>query len=357
MTRTFESSSSDATYVAQFDPSTRQGSCNCPGWRFKRAGGARTCKHVQQLEREVGAEPTQAPLPTPPPAAAPIAATTEPAAARVSPMLASAMTKTRLSDYLNDRYLMGVKWDGQRLTFRKAGDVVDGWSRPRSGKEPLTCDLLTPALLAAIRQLPDGLYDGELYVPGGKSWTVARLDQAHNRRIVIFDVLELNGVSTMGLSQVERNQAVVLAVAHHVQQSSAPLISAELLVPVSDAAIQAVWDAGGEGVIIKAKSATYRPGKRSAEWIKVKQTGSDVWTIVGFERGKAASSTPWSVTKLRHDDGRETTVTTLNNAIVADVAKDPAKYIGKRLVIKFTELTDTGSPRHGGWDHIAGDSE
>ena len=119
--------------------------------------------------------------------------------------------------------------------------------------------------------------------------------------------------------------------------------------PVSQAAIQAIWDARGEGAILKRKDSTYRSGWRTPAWVKVKDIGSAELTITGFVEGLGG---PNSVFRLRHDDGRETQVKVLTNALLAAVSAKPNTYIGRRVTISYMGVTSKGQWRHPIFDHF-----
>jgi len=125
-------------------------------------------------------------------------------------------------------------------------------------------------------------------------------------------------------------------------------------VPVTLEAVAEIWNRGGEGAILKRTASTYQPGKRSADWLKVKKVGAATLTITGFEAGKSG---PYSTLALRGEDGKTTTVKTKDNATLAAITANPDSFIGRRLVISYCELTDSGSYRHGMFDHFAGPGE
>lgn len=289
------------------------------------------------------------------------------ATALPKPMLAIAMTKNpvvgggvaahhawvakQLAPFENDGYRLEVKYDGIRWIVRKSGLDVAAFSRPSTEHPHGLPKTIPPKLREAILRLPDGVYDGEFVTPGGRSWNVSRLDT--EKRLVLFDVLEVLGEPTTGRPYTERRDILVMCVQHY----GGPLLYVSSGYPVSMQAVLDIWAHGGEGAIVKRVDSTYQPGRRSPDWVKVKQLHHLTVTITGFDRGKAASSTPWSVTLFKTDDGRDGRVGTLDNATVAAIAKDPAAWVGRRLVIYYTELTESGSFRHGGWDHLAGEGE
>lgn len=347
ITQTFESSSTTATYHAQLNPVTGESSCTCPAWRFKRGDKPRTCKHVQQLAAQAGtATSARATFIELPPVVTP---TGGPASAPLKPMLASAMTKTAFADHCNPSWVLEEKFDGIRVIIRKTDNRVTAWSRPRSGKDALVREL-PPRLVAALSEMPDGLYDGELVTAGGRSWDVARIDT--EKTLVLFDVCQVLGQSVTAKPYTERREYLRLAVEHVKDDRTA--IAVPAAVPVSFDTVAAIWANGGEGAILKRAAATYQPGKRSADWVKVKKTGSAVLTLTGFEEGKNG---PYSVMKLRAEDGQDTTVKTLTNKLLVEIAAAPETFIGRRVVIAYCELTDTGKFRHGIFDHFAGTGE
>ena len=126
-------------------------------------------------------------------------------------------------------------------------------------------------------------------------------------------------------------------------------------VPVSRAAVDAIWKAGGEGAVLKRKAAPYRPGWRSPDWIKVVKKLTATLTVIGFEAAKLG---PYSVVLLRGDDGVETKVKTLDNHWLREFAAAPGSFIGRRLVISYRErIAKGGQYRHPMWDHFAGEGE
>jgi hypothetical protein len=352
ITRHNPSKSSSQVYTTQLDTATGQATCTCRGYFVKKGDKPRECCHTRDLIAEQGSYAVPAP------------ATLAPAVAahpgpKVKPMLASAMAAGQsLATFSGPDWIAEEKFDGHRLLITKRGDAVTAWSRPTSTHEANARDL-PPAIITALRQLPDGTYDGELIVPGGTSSDVTRLDKRDALRLVLFDVIELLGRSLIGKTYTDRRSALDIAVRHFSGPDvditdTAALLSVPPQFPVSEAGVQAIWDRGGEGAILKRTGSTYRSGWRTPDWVKVKRLGSAVLTITGFEAGKCG---PYSKALLRGDDGLETSVKTLDNATRDDIARDPARYIGARLVVHYIEKMASGKLRHVGWDHLAAPQE
>lgn len=340
LSQTFDSSSSSAKYTAQFDTATGKGTCNCPGWT-KRA--VRECKHTKLLAAKT---PTDFSLHGTKPQVL-----TVPIGPDLKPMLADAMKEHQtLDDFTGPEWIMEEKYDGHRLlvyigTGAPDSIQVDAWSRPGHDR-PAARRALPTMLERELAKLPHGVYDGELYIPGGTSSDVVRLDRQEDLRFVLFDVLRYQGESTMSARLDSRR--LLLEHAHRAIDNKG-LVRIAGQVPVSLFGVKFIWEHGGEGAILKRLSSTYRSGFRTPDWIKVKQIAAAEFTITGFAEGKSG---PCSVFKLRHDDGRETTCKVLTNAILNAVHANPSKYIGQRITISYMGFTKSGLWRHPVFDHF-----
>lgn len=342
---TFPSSSSSKTYSTQFDTETGKGVCNCNGWTKR---SVRECTHTKQLAaRADGDWHSQAKayaktvLP-----ADPFQGFREPPA--VKPMLASAMKADQsLEDFLGDEWVMEEKFDGHRLLLVVAKDkTVTGWSRPGHDR-PSAERKLPQHIIEDARQLPSGVYDGELRIPEGTSSDVVRLDLQDKLVLTLFDAVEIMGQSIVNLPLIERRAMLDVAVAHISGKQIGVQVAGQQDVDLH--AVQYIWKRGGEGAILKRKASKYQSGWRTPDWIKVKKILADELTITGFEEGKMG---PQSIFKLRHDDGRETSVKILTNDLLRAVAKNPKSFIGRRITISYMGLTTSGLWRHPIFDHF-----
>jgi ATP-dependent DNA ligase len=345
LTKKNKSSSSDKEYTTNFDTEIGRGTCNCPGWT-KRA--VRECKHTKELAAEAAkagaALPAAKPDPVTPFDKVQDAGGFQPP--DIKPMLASAMPEGKnMSDFSGPDYVMEEKFDGHRLSVIVRNGKVTAWSRPGSDR-PGALRPLPPALVAQLAQLPEGQYDGELCIPGGTSSDVTRLDLKDKLVFVAFDAVEIMGTDLTALTLTARRAALELAIAH-APKGGRVVCAAQG--PVSMDTVRAIWAAGGEGAIIKRLDSTYRSGWRTPNWIKVKKIGAAELTITGYE---AAVRGPHACFKLKHDDGRETTVKVLTDDLLRRVDADPQSFVGRRVTISFMGLTPTGTWRHPIFDHF-----
>jgi uncharacterized protein YodC (DUF2158 family) len=249
---------------------------------------------------------------------------------------------------------MEPKIDGHRLMIR----VTANWGA--TGGKTVCCysrggklRALPPAMHAEVAQLGPGLYDSELFVPGGMSSDVTRTDRVHDLRLAMFDVLEGFGTSLIHQPSDQRRSVLVKAV------SSLPGAYVAVLpqFPVSKEGVEALWAAGEEGAVIKRIAATYQPGRRSSDWVKVKKAGVAVCTVVGYEAAKLG---PYSCVKVTEDgaDRQAFAVKTLNPDEMRALAANPESFIGRKLVVSYTErFPATQVMRHPMWDHWASAEE
>jgi ATP-dependent DNA ligase len=322
--------------------------CDCPGWTVRRGDQPRQCKHTKSLAKDkpiavkgeyvyLGAAP-----------AAPVSIPALPTSDRPpAPMLASAITDLVTGTAFDAQYsgwLMEEKYDGHRVQVVVKERTVRAWSRPRAGEVALERSLPSPVSQAFLR-LPDGIYDGELWLPGGKSSDVARKELQEQLVFVLFDLLEVEGRSWREQLYLNRRQALNLL---GTMVEGTPIQVAEV-VACTWANVQRIWDAGGEGVILKRPDSTYQPGMRSPSWLKVKKEAAAILTIIGFEAGKLG---PNSVILLRDADGVKTSVKVLDNATLRMIDANPPSFVGRTLVVKYNERTKDGKYRHIRFDHL-----
>lgn len=284
-------------------------------------------------------------------------------------------------DPVDGEWVAEEKYDGHRLvvevsdrqTNLLSSRTVTAWSRYGLERS------LEPHVREALELAPEGTYDGELYVPGKRSYGVTELINGPNLVYVVFDVLELLGRDTTSLTYLERRRALLEIFQrrcfdpnHNGDRGGQPnnrgcgnstcfnfIGNSELqplrlseAVPVMSLAhlkqlSRAAWGQDKEGLIVKRAASTYAVGKRTKDWRKVKQLRSEVLTVVGFRAGKMG---PHSTVVLRNAQGFETVVKWKNYEELDKLDSNPDAAIGRRLRIEFQERTPDGSYRHPRWD-------
>ena len=181
------------------------------------------------------------------------------------PMLA---TSGRPSGPL-DGWVVEPKADGWRAQLAVGDDGCTVWTR--TGRDT---SAKVPEVAAIVELGVECVFDGELVAGAGLPvdfYPMAGLLAARRRHprltFVAFDVLRLNGRSLLDYDLASRREVL------------------DCLVRLSDGSLTAVHVFRGceldevlagceqldmEGVVVKRRTSLYRPGRRTAEWRKVK---------------------------------------------------------------------------------------
>ena len=214
----------------------------------------------------------------------------------------------------------------------------------------------TPRLVAALKALvarrpslaAGTLLDGELV---GKSWaeTASLLSRSGGSeaglRYVIFDVPFLEGRDLRAQPfSARRAELEKLAPAF----DGSTLVLSKLLTPVANLA-ETIWAAGGEGLIIKDRSARYIPGDRRA-WAKIKEVNTAEGVILGYDAGKVGkySDTTGAVRIGQYRNGELVQV-----CAISGMTDDVRRSLDDRVVGKVVEFAyhqrTAESYRHPRW--------
>lgn len=190
------------------------------------------------------------------------------------------------------------KWDGIRVIAELTGAGTRLYAR--SGAEVTVAypelARLGEELASAISAPLDAVLDGEIVVfdQAGRPSFEALAERIHVREaaraarlaasapvtLLIFDLLRWDGVDVTHWPYAERRQAL----------EALRLDAARWLVPptFSDGAatLQTSEESGLEGVVAKRLHSVYRPGLRSADWVKVKTVRTLDAVVGGWRRGQ-----------------------------------------------------------------------
>lgn len=200
-------------------------------------------------------------------------------------------------------YVVEDKYDGVRAQVHKAGDRVELYSR--------TFDRVTgrfAELVPALAAIPGSVVlDAEIlaFDPTGQAVPFVRFQRRLGRKaaddalrealpasLVIFDILERDGVPLLDLPLAERSavlRELPITAPLQLARSRAFAESGPALVAALDAEFTAARERGNEGLMVKDPRSPYRPGRRGMEWLKVKRalrTLDVVVTAVEWGHGK-----------------------------------------------------------------------
>ncbi len=208
-------------------------------------------------------------------------------------------------------WLFEPKLDG----VRAIAIIRDGEAR-LIGRSGLDATRIYPALAAELAQQPatEVVLDGEIValdedgVPSfellqqrlnlSRDADARRADAEVPVVYYAFELLFLDGYDLRGVALELRKsllQRVLLPTG-----SVAPL---EHFEGEGEAAFAATREHGFEGIVAKRRASTYRSGRRSKDWLKIKSTLSDEFVVGGFSRGEGARSDTFGALLLsQYDD-------------------------------------------------------
>ena len=226
-----------------------------------------------------------------------------------APMMAVARDQLPTDD-ANWSYEM--KWDGVRVVAEVTSKRVR--LTGRSGADMTVQYPELGGLSAAVGDLGAGgeggvILDGEVVIlgPDGRPSFQALGARIHVRSIekarelaratpvtyIVFDVLEIGGTSTLSLPLHRRRELLEgLELAGPHWQVSPAMVGggADLL--------EASRQMGLEGIVAKRLTSPYRPGRRSEEWIKLKNLLTQEAVIGGYTVGEGGRASTFGALLL-----------------------------------------------------------
>ncbi|WP_347755515.1 ATP-dependent DNA ligase [Agrococcus sp. ProA11] len=296
------------------------------------------------------------------------------------PMLATLGDASDLED--EHEWSFEVKWDGWRAIVQRAGDAVRLVSR--NGKDLAEAfPELVEALPAAIGA-EQAVLDGEIVMlrkgvakfealqerAGLSGRPAARAAAQSPATLMLFDALEIDGERIVGEPLDERQSRLDQL----VHESARVKVSKPLRGRLARI-LEATADRGVEGVIAKRHDSRYKPGRRSADWLKLKHVLAREVVVVGWLEGNGslAGTVGALVLALPGEDGRlryagrvgtgfshaerdrlrdrlqpRKTTPTVDD-LPADVARK-ARWVRAAVAeVEHTEQTASGALRHPVW--------
>jgi len=219
----------------------------------------------------------------------------QPLPERIEPMLAV----TGPLPARDEEWAYEVKWDGIRAVAYVDGGRVRALSRT---DKDITAKF--PELREVGEQLGarPAVLDGELVAlgPDGRpsfgqlqqrlhlsgSAEISRRARQVPVSYVVFDVLHLDGQPMLDLSYDERRQRL-----ESLALSGPSLATGDSFRDVSGAdVLAAAQERGLEGIVAKRRDSPYRAGRRSGEWVKVKNFRTQEVIIGGWTEGNGERS-------------------------------------------------------------------
>jgi len=279
--------------------------------------------------------------------------------------------KAKLSDqpaFDSEEWIFEIKWDGYRAIAE-----VNKTSNKLYSRNGLTFDKAYPKVFEALNLIKHNtIIDGEIVVFDEKGKpNFQKLQNYQNKdkyliQYYVFDILELDGKPLSNMTLIERKEKLqtilpesnVIKYCDHVDSDGKMLF-------------KEMQKMGLEGMIAKRKSSKYYIGKRTNDWLKIKNIHSQEAIIVGFTDPKGSRSSFGSLLLAVRKKEKLISIGNVGTGFTDKSLKDlhtklkriirktspldvPIKqtsditWVDPVLVcnIKFTEITDDGSVRH-----------
>lgn len=279
--------------------------------------------------------------------------------------------KAQLSDrmpFTSDEWLFEIKWDG----YRAIAEVNEKGKRLYS-RNGLTFDKAYVKVFEALSALSlPVILDGEIVVLGTNGQPDFNKLQNYNNKdkdkiqYCVFDVLEINGQQTTGLPLINRKELLkqllpdsdIIKYCDHLENDGKTFFTQ-------------MQELGLEGMIAKRKKSKYLIGKRTSDWLKIKNVKMREVIIVGFTEPKGSRSHFGSLVLAAYKNGDLTSMGNVGTGFDEKTLKDLHQKL-KKIVCKtspldvpikeqpditwvdpvlvctvaFTEITSDGSIRH-----------
>ncbi len=279
--------------------------------------------------------------------------------------------KAQLSDlpaFDNADWIFEIKWDG----YRAIAEINSSRNKLYS-RNGLTFDKAYPKVFEALKSFKKkAVIDGEIVVfdEQGKPNFQKLQNYKNNDKYAIhfyaFDCLEANGKSITDLSVIERKKIL-----QSILPKSDVIHYCDHVDGEGKALFQEMRKMGLEGMIAKRKDSKYYIGKRTSEWLKIKNIQTQEAIIVGYTAPKGSRSSFGSLLLAVKKKSKLVYIGNVGTGFTDKSLKDlhtklkkiirktspldvPIKetpdmtWVEPVLVcnIKFTEITEEGSVRH-----------
>jgi bifunctional non-homologous end joining protein LigD len=199
-----------------------------------------------------------------------------------------------------DGWTFEVKFDGYRaIAYIRAGECK---LVSRNGND-LTGRFgdVAKALVKAVRS-PNAVIDGEVArIDTAGRTSFSELQQGSGQLVYYaFDLLELDGKPLIDLPLRERKERLTELI--DVRTGSVAVSEG---FDDGDALFQVAREQQFEGIVAKRLDSTYKPGRRTRDWLKLKTENTDEFLIAGYTRGTGRRAASFGALVLGVRDGNE----------------------------------------------------
>jgi bifunctional non-homologous end joining protein LigD len=213
-----------------------------------------------------------------------------------SPMLASVTERIPHGD----GWTFEVKFDGYRAIAYIRGGECRLVSRNGNDLTGRFADV-AKALVKAVKS-PNAVVDGEVTrVDESGRTSFSELQQGSGALVYYaFDLLELDGRPRID-EPLEQRKAEL----RKLLDRRVTTVAFSESFDDGDALFEAARARGLEGIVAKRAASTYKPGRRSREWLKLKTELNDEFVVAGYTRGAGRRAGTFGSLVLAVNEGNE----------------------------------------------------
>ncbi len=194
----------------------------------------------------------------------------------IKPMLA----KETDEPFDDEGWLFEIKWDGYRAIAEKKKDDILLYSRNGLNFKPTY-----PIVADQLKNVKaDAVLDGEIVVLGDDGKPDFQLLQHYSEnqdrpiQYCIFDLLQLNGEDTTSLPLTDRKELL-----KKIIPADNPVIRySDHILEYGKSFFQVSKEKNLEGIMAKKMDSKYYPGKRTTNWLKIKNHKTTEVIIAGY---------------------------------------------------------------------------
>ena len=202
----------------------------------------------------------------------------------IVPMMAQLTDRPAFDD---PDWIFEIKWDGYRAIAEINKGDVKLYSR-----NGLTFDKAYPKVFDALKTIKkNATLDGEIVVfdekgkPSFQKLQNYRSNDKYTIQYYVFDILTLDGKSLTSLPLLERKELL-----QKVLPKSDVILFCDHVDTEGKSLFREMKKMNLEGMIAKRKKSKYLIGKRTTDWLKIKNVQGQEAIIVGFTAPKGARS-------------------------------------------------------------------
>ena len=197
-----------------------------------------------------------------------------------------------------DGWTYEVKFDGWRAVAYLRGSDCTLRSRNENDLTERFAEVAR-AVVKAVKS-PNAVLDGEItrVDPSGRT-SFSELQQGVGPLVYyVFDLLELDGVPLVDRALTERKRLL-----REVLDKRVRTVAYSEGFDDGDALFRVAQERGLEGVIAKRADSTYRTGRRTRDWLKIKTELNDEFVVAGYTRGEGRRANTFGALVLAVNDG------------------------------------------------------